>query len=67
MSDSDGSSLRRVCVNALTRVDDVADCVRSECVVKRHHHHRVRVARQLRDDPLKDKKKRFMSLLLLKK
>ncbi len=31
----------------------VADGVGSERVVQRHHNHRVRVARQLRDDPLR--------------
>lgn len=50
----------------VTCVDDVADGVGSQSVVERHHHHWVRVARQLRNDPLKVKKTEgFMSLPLL--
>lgn len=36
----------------LTCVDDVADRPRAQGVIERDHHHRIRIAGKLRDDPL---------------
>lgn len=36
----------------LTCVDDVADSPRAQGIIERDHHHRIRVAGKLCDDPL---------------